>query len=81
VHLLGLVLQHIQPTNRGRTTMNDSTIINFTGRDTITDPQTDLLRKGARELLRAAIEAERDAFLTCVGRPLRQSRRVLRVCA
>jgi transposase-like protein len=63
VHLVGLVLQHIQPTIRGRTTMDDSTIINFSGRDTITDPLTDLLRKGARELLQAAIEAERDAFL------------------
>lgn len=63
VHLVGLVLQHIQPTIRGRTTMDDSTIINLTGRDMITDPLTDLLRKGARELLQAAIEAERDAFL------------------
>ena len=43
--------------------MNDSTIIDFTGRDTVTDPLTDLLRKGARELLQAAVEAERDAFL------------------
>ncbi|MEO0829401.1 MAG: transposase, partial [Pseudomonadota bacterium] len=43
--------------------MDDSTIINFAGRDAVTDPLTDLLRKGARELLQAAIEAERDAFL------------------
>lgn len=33
------------------------------GRDTVTDPLTDLLRKGARELLQTAVEAERDAFL------------------
>lgn len=43
--------------------MNDAIIIDFTGRDAVSDPLTDLLRKGARELLQAAIEAERDAFL------------------
>ncbi len=43
--------------------MNDPTIINFAGRDAVSDPLTDLLRNGARELLQAAIEAERDAFL------------------
>lgn len=43
--------------------MDDATIIDFCGRDTVKDPLTDLLRKGARELLQAAIEAERDAFL------------------
>ena len=44
--------------------MNDATIIDFSGRDTVSDPLTDLLRKGARELLQAAVEAERDAFLS-----------------
>jgi putative transposase len=44
--------------------MDDATIIDFTGRDAVTDPLTDLLRKGARDLLQAAVEAERDAFLT-----------------
>lgn len=43
--------------------MNDATIIEFTGRDTVSDPLTDLLRKGARELLQTAVEAELDAFL------------------
>src|SRR5210317_1129527 len=43
--------------------MDDATIIDFAGRDAITDPLTDLLRKGARDLLQAAVEAERDAFL------------------
>ena len=43
--------------------MDDTTIIEFSGRDAVTDPLTDLLRKGARELLQAAVEAERDAFL------------------
>ena len=43
--------------------MDDTTIINFAGRETVADPLTDLLRKGARDLLQAAIEAERDAFL------------------
>ena len=41
----------------------NATIIDFTGRDAVTDPLTDLLRKDARELLQAAVEAERDAFL------------------
>lgn len=44
--------------------MDDATIIDFTGRDAVMDPLTDLLRKGARELLQAAVEAERDAFLS-----------------
>ena len=56
VHLVGLVLLHIQPTIRGRTTMEDATIIDFAGRDAVPDPLTDLLRKGARELLQAAVE-------------------------
>ena len=43
--------------------MDDATIIEFAGRDAVTDPLTDLLRKGARDLLQAAVEAERDAFL------------------
>ena len=43
--------------------MDNATIIDFTVRDAITDPLTDFLRKGARELLQAAVEAERDAFL------------------
>ncbi len=63
VHLVGLALLHIQSTIQGRTTMDDATIIDFAGRDGVIDPLTDLLRKGARELLQAAIEAERDTFL------------------
>jgi transposase-like protein len=43
--------------------MDNATIIDFTGRDAVADPLTELLRKGARELLQAAVEAERDAFL------------------
>ncbi len=43
--------------------MDDATIIDFTGQDAVTDPLSDLLRKGARELLQVAVEAERDAFL------------------
>jgi len=63
VHLVGLALLNIQPTIQGRTTMDENTIIDFNGRDAVTDPLTDLLRKGARELLQAAVEAERDTFL------------------
>ena len=43
--------------------MNDTAIIDFTGRDTVTDPLIDFLRKEARELLQVAVKAERDAFL------------------
>ncbi len=43
--------------------MNDATIIEFAGRGTVSDPLTDLLRKGARELLQTAVEAELNAFL------------------
>ncbi len=43
--------------------MDNATIIDFTGRDAVADPLTELLRKGARELLQAAVEAERDTFL------------------
>lgn len=39
--------------------MDDATIIDFAGRDAVVDPLTDLLRKGARDLLQAAVEAER----------------------
>jgi len=63
VHLVGLLLQPKPPTIQGRTTMDDTNIIAISGRDTVTDPLTALLRKGARELLQAAVEAERDAFL------------------
>lgn len=43
--------------------MDDTTIIEFSGRDTVSDPLTEMLRKGARELLQTAVEAELEAFL------------------
>lgn len=43
--------------------MNDATILEFTGRDGVSDPLTELLRIGARQLLQSAVEAELDAFL------------------
>ncbi len=43
--------------------MNDTSIIEFSGRDTVCDPLSDLLRSGARKLLQAAVEAELEAFL------------------
>ncbi len=43
--------------------MDESTIVEFAGRDAISDPLTDLLRKGARELLQSAIEAELEVFM------------------
>lgn len=38
--------------------MSKSTVVTFTGRDEISDPLTDLLRQGARELIQKAVEAE-----------------------
>lgn len=37
--------------------MEESSIVEFAGRDAISDPLTELLRKGARELLQSAVEA------------------------
>ena len=42
--------------------MDDITIIEFSGRGAVSDPLTELLRKGARELLQTAVEAEPEAF-------------------
>lgn len=44
--------------------MDDASIIEFAGRDTLSDPLTELLRKGARDLLHSAVEAELETFLT-----------------
>lgn len=43
--------------------MEESNIVEFTGRDGISDPLTDLLRKGARQLLQSAVETELETFL------------------
>ena len=43
--------------------MNESNIVDFAGRDAISDPLTELLRKGARQLLQSAVEAELEAFM------------------
>ena len=52
------------PANRrGRTTKDVTTTIEFWGRDTVSDPLTEMLRKDARELLQTAVEAELEAFL------------------
>jgi len=38
--------------------MNENTVVEFAHRDETTVPLTDMLRKGVRELIRQAIEAE-----------------------
>lgn len=43
--------------------MDETTIVDFTGRDQLGDPLNDLLKKGAEKLLGAAIEAEVEALL------------------
>ena len=43
--------------------MSKSTVVEFARRDEATDPLNDLLRRGARELLQQAVEAELASFL------------------
>ncbi len=43
--------------------MNKNTVVEFTGRQEAADPLTELLRRGARELLQQAIEAELSTFM------------------
>ncbi len=43
--------------------MYESNIVEFAGRDAISDPSTALKRKGARELLQSAVEAELEVFM------------------
>lgn len=43
--------------------MSENTIVEFSGRDGLSDPLNDLLKKGAEALLAAAIEAEVDTLL------------------
>lgn len=43
--------------------MEENTIVEFTGRDRLSDPLNDLLKKGAEQLLSAAIEVEVETLL------------------
>src|SRR5690625_2161333 len=43
--------------------MNKSNVVEFSGREEIADPLTDLLRQGARDLIQRAVEAELSEFL------------------
>ena len=43
--------------------MEENTIVEFTGRDRLSDPLNDLLKKGAEQLLSAAIEIEVETLL------------------
>ena len=43
--------------------MDESNTVELHGRNAVADPLTELLRKGARQLLQTAIEAERETFL------------------
>ena len=43
--------------------MDDATIIEFSGRDTVSAPLTEVLRKHMPELHQFAVEAELDGFL------------------
>lgn len=43
--------------------MYEDNIVEFAGRDAVSDPLTDLLRKSARQWLQTAVEAELEGFL------------------
>lgn len=43
--------------------MDENNIVEFRGRDAVAAPLTELLRKGARQLLQTAVEAELESFL------------------
>ncbi|MFA0813100.1 IS256 family transposase, partial [Microbulbifer epialgicus] len=43
--------------------MDKNTVVEFSGREETTDPLTEILRRGARELLQQAIEAELSTFM------------------
>lgn len=43
--------------------MSKSNVVEFAGREEIADPLTDLLRRGARELIQKAVEAELSEFM------------------
>ena len=45
--------------------MDKSNVVRLTGRDTIIDPLTGLLRAGARQLLQEVIEAEVQELACC----------------
>lgn len=56
--------------------MKKNNVVEFAGRDAISDPLTDLLRAGAQQLITQAVEAEHplgldpngaDEILTCVS--------------
>lgn len=48
---------------RGRPAVIESNIVEFAGRDVIADPLTELLPKGAQELLQSAVDAELEVFM------------------
>lgn len=43
--------------------MNTNNIVDFDSRDTISDPLTEMLRKGAQDLIKLAVEAELETYM------------------
>jgi hypothetical protein len=58
VHLFGLFLQKPNPNQERRTTMYETNIVEFSGREARLDPLTELLRTGAQDLIQAAVQTE-----------------------
>lgn len=47
--------------------MGKSNVVGISGREESVDPLTELLRRGARELIHQAVEAELSEFMDTVG--------------
>ena len=79
-YLVDLLLQDNGPTLRRYATMEDNTFVEFAGRDTNSDPLTDMLRPGAKRLIMHAIEFEVDEFLAPFSDQRNEDGKVALVC-
>jgi putative transposase len=62
-YLVELLLQDSIPTEERYTTMETTNIVDFAGRDNMTDALTELLRTGAQDLIARAVEAELSVYM------------------
>jgi putative transposase len=59
-----LLLRDIKTNQRRYATITKDNVLEFAGRDSISDPLTDLLRSGAQQLINQAVEAELQELLS-----------------
>ena len=62
-YLVELLLDTNNATKERYTTMEQSNIVDFGSRDAISDPLTEMLRKGAQDLIKLAVEAELETYM------------------